>query len=351
MQRRRAVDDAAESRRRRGAARAAGRPRPRVHRRHRLRADRPRQRDGGGKRRDAAHRRARRAAHQRRARRWRRAIGPAGWPATSSTSRRASRSPPGSSRTCSGCSTIRRRRAACSSPPPAEHAAAVDRALTARASAVRIGGGRPSAGSRWSNAEAASHSERVSHPRSTTEIVGDARRMSRLSPKSASAQPLIPCRIYVLAYWNLAGRGGVSVLPDLSVIFVILRSFCSRSSSTACCSSRCSASCASATTAVSRPWSWPRAPRRRPRRPPPNSTRTVTAARADLYKQMDERRKAADGYRAELMAKTKRRSGRAAGRRASRARGPGGAGRAPRSTADAEALGQEIAAKVLGRPS
>ena len=31
----------------------------------------------------------------------------------------------------------------------------------------------------------------------------------------------IPCRIYVLAYWNRAVRGGVSVLPDLSVIFVI----------------------------------------------------------------------------------------------------------------------------------
>jgi F-type H+-transporting ATPase subunit b len=74
----------------------------------------------------------------------------------------------------------------------------------------------------------------------------------------------------------------------------------------------------------------------------------VTAARTDLYKQMDERRKAADGYRADLMAKTKAEvdSQLSAARATLRAQ----ADQARASLdKDAEALGQQIAAKVLGR--
>jgi len=74
----------------------------------------------------------------------------------------------------------------------------------------------------------------------------------------------------------------------------------------------------------------------------------VTAARTDLYKQMDERRKAADGYRADLMAKTKTEvdSQLSAARETLRAQAD-----QARATLDkdAEALGQQIAAKVLGR--
>jgi len=74
----------------------------------------------------------------------------------------------------------------------------------------------------------------------------------------------------------------------------------------------------------------------------------VTAARTDLYKQMDERRKAADGYRADLMAKTKTEvdSQLSAARETLRAKAD-----QARATLDkdAEALGQQIAAKVLGR--
>ena len=74
----------------------------------------------------------------------------------------------------------------------------------------------------------------------------------------------------------------------------------------------------------------------------------VTAARTDLYKQMDERRKAADGYRADLMAKTKTEveSQISAARETLRAQAD-----QARATLDkdAEALGQQIAAKVLGR--
>lgn len=74
----------------------------------------------------------------------------------------------------------------------------------------------------------------------------------------------------------------------------------------------------------------------------------VTAARTDLYKQMDERRKAADGYRADLMARTK--SEVDAQLAAARATLQAEADKA-RATLDkdAEALGQQIAAKVLGR--
>ena len=74
----------------------------------------------------------------------------------------------------------------------------------------------------------------------------------------------------------------------------------------------------------------------------------VTAARTDLYKQMDERRKAADGYRADLMAKTKTEvdSQLSAARETLRAQAD-----QARATLDkdAEVLGQQIAAKVLGR--
>ena len=74
----------------------------------------------------------------------------------------------------------------------------------------------------------------------------------------------------------------------------------------------------------------------------------VTAARTDLYKQMDERRKAADGYRADLMAKTKTdvESQLSAARDTLRVQAD-----QARATLDkdAEALGQQIAAKVLGR--
>ena len=74
----------------------------------------------------------------------------------------------------------------------------------------------------------------------------------------------------------------------------------------------------------------------------------VTAARTDLYKQMDERRKVAEGYRAELMAKTKTEVD--AQLTGARAALQADADRA-RATLDrdAEALGQQIAAKVLGR--
>lgn len=76
----------------------------------------------------------------------------------------------------------------------------------------------------------------------------------------------------------------------------------------------------------------------------------VAAARADLYRQMDERRKAAEGYRDELVAQTRAEvdaqlAGAKAELEAQTARA--------RKTleADAEALGRDIAAKVLGRPS
>ena len=74
----------------------------------------------------------------------------------------------------------------------------------------------------------------------------------------------------------------------------------------------------------------------------------VTAARADLYRQMDERRKAAEGHRAELMARTKTEvtAQLADARAALQAQAE-----QARLTLDkdAEALGQQIAAKVLGR--
>lgn len=77
---------------------------------------------------------------------------------------------------------------------------------------------------------------------------------------------------------------------------------------------------------------------------------SVTAARADLYKQMDERRKAADGYRKELVEQTK--ADVHAQLESAKAELDAQAAQAKaRLDAEAEALGREIAAKVLGRPS
>ena len=76
----------------------------------------------------------------------------------------------------------------------------------------------------------------------------------------------------------------------------------------------------------------------------------VTAARADLYKQMDERRKAAESYRRELLAGTK--ADVDAQLASAKAELEVQAAKA-RATLEAEAeeLGKDIATKVLGRPS
>jgi len=74
----------------------------------------------------------------------------------------------------------------------------------------------------------------------------------------------------------------------------------------------------------------------------------VTAARTDLYKQMDERRKIAEGYRSELMAKTKTEVDAQLADARTALRADADQARATLDK-DAEALGQQIAAKVLGR--
>ena len=76
----------------------------------------------------------------------------------------------------------------------------------------------------------------------------------------------------------------------------------------------------------------------------------VTAARTELYRQMDERRKAAEGYRNELVAQTRAEVG--AQLASAKAELDAQAAKA-RATLEAEAdeLGREIATKVLGRPS
>jgi F-type H+-transporting ATPase subunit b len=74
----------------------------------------------------------------------------------------------------------------------------------------------------------------------------------------------------------------------------------------------------------------------------------VTAARTDLYKQMDERRKIAEGYRSELMAKTKTEVDAQLADARAALRADADQARATLDK-DAEALGQQIAAKVLGR--
>lgn len=76
----------------------------------------------------------------------------------------------------------------------------------------------------------------------------------------------------------------------------------------------------------------------------------VTAARTELYKQMDERRKAAEGYRNELVAKTRADvDAQLAGAKAELEAQTAQARAA--LAADADELGRDIAAKVLGRPS
>jgi F-type H+-transporting ATPase subunit b len=77
---------------------------------------------------------------------------------------------------------------------------------------------------------------------------------------------------------------------------------------------------------------------------------TVTAARTDLYKQMDERRKAAEGYRHELMTKTRADVDEQLVRAKAELEAQTAQARA-RLDEDAEQLGRDIAAKVLGRPS
>jgi F-type H+-transporting ATPase subunit b len=76
----------------------------------------------------------------------------------------------------------------------------------------------------------------------------------------------------------------------------------------------------------------------------------VAAARADLHQQLDERRRAAEGFRKELVAQTKadveaQLAGAKAELEAQAAKA--------RATLEAEAeeLGRDIATKVLGRPS
>jgi len=76
----------------------------------------------------------------------------------------------------------------------------------------------------------------------------------------------------------------------------------------------------------------------------------VTAARTDLYRQMDERRKAADGYRKELMTKTRADVDEQLAKAKAELEAQTAQARATLD-GDAEQLGRDIAAKVLGRPS
>jgi F-type H+-transporting ATPase subunit b len=76
----------------------------------------------------------------------------------------------------------------------------------------------------------------------------------------------------------------------------------------------------------------------------------VAAARADLYKQMDERRKAAEGYRKELVAQTKADVDAQLANAKAELEAQAAQARATLE-AEAEALGKDIASKVLGRPS
>ena len=76
----------------------------------------------------------------------------------------------------------------------------------------------------------------------------------------------------------------------------------------------------------------------------------VTAARTDLYKQMDERRKAAEGYRHELMTKTRTDVDKQLAKAKAELQAQTAQARA-RLDEDAEQLGRDIASKVLGRES
>ena len=76
----------------------------------------------------------------------------------------------------------------------------------------------------------------------------------------------------------------------------------------------------------------------------------VTAARTDLYRQMDERRKAAEAFRSELMTKTRADVDEQLARAKAEIEAQTAQARA-RLDEDAEQLGRDIATKVLGRPS
>jgi len=76
----------------------------------------------------------------------------------------------------------------------------------------------------------------------------------------------------------------------------------------------------------------------------------VTAARADLYRQMDERRKAAESYRKELVDRTKADVDAQLANAKAELEAQAAQARATLE-AEAEALGRDIATKVLGRPS
>lgn len=75
---------------------------------------------------------------------------------------------------------------------------------------------------------------------------------------------------------------------------------------------------------------------------------SVAAARSDLYKQMDERRRAAEQYRSELMAKTRAETDASLAAAREQLNEESAKARVQLEK-DAEALGREIAQKVLGR--
>lgn len=74
----------------------------------------------------------------------------------------------------------------------------------------------------------------------------------------------------------------------------------------------------------------------------------VGAARAEIYKQMDERRKVAEGYRSEVMSKTRSEVEATVAQARSELEQQTAQARA-RLESDAETLGREISDKVLGR--
>lgn len=74
----------------------------------------------------------------------------------------------------------------------------------------------------------------------------------------------------------------------------------------------------------------------------------VGAARADIYKQMDERRKAAEGYRSDVMGRTRAEIETTVAEAKAQLEAQTAEARA-KLEADAEALGREIADKVMGR--
>jgi F-type H+-transporting ATPase subunit b len=75
---------------------------------------------------------------------------------------------------------------------------------------------------------------------------------------------------------------------------------------------------------------------------------TVNAARADLYRQLDERRKVAEGYRAEVLTRTREEVD--ASLASARVQLDSQAASArTQLEQDSDALGKEIARKVLGR--